>query len=147
MLGAPFGNGTAGEDVDLLVMAGGMVSQFGMVRPMERALRESLGLDLFSIRSDLVENLLRTPLGVSRLDVLDNTEIVVGKYLSDDLFLEALVRVESDTVSPVPELRTDLELSLEWATPFFLLEWSLLPSLIDPFQTANAVSLSWRFDY
>ena len=147
MLGAPFGTGTAGEDVDLFVMAGGMVSQFGMVRPMERALRESLGLDLFSIRSDLVENLLRTPLGVSRLDVLDNTEIVVGKYLSDDLFLEALVRVESDTVSPVPELRTDLELSLEWATPFFLLEWSLLPSLIDPFQTANAVSLSWRFDY
>ena len=147
MLGAPFANGTAGEDVDLLVIAGGMASQFGMVRPMERALRDSLGLDLFSIRSQLVENLLRTPLGVSSPDLLDNTEIVVGKYLGDDLFFEALVRVESDTVSPVPELRTDLELSLEWATPFFLLEWSVLPSLTNPFQTGSALSLSWRFNY
>ena len=147
MLGAPFANGTASEDVDLLVIAGGMASQFGMVRPMERALRDSLGLDLFSIRSQLVENLLRTPLGVSSPDLLDNTEIVVGKYLGDDLFFEALVRVESDTVSPVPELRTDLELSLEWATPFFLLEWSVLPSLTDPFQTGSALSLSWSFNY
>ncbi len=147
LLGAPFANGTAGEDVDLLVIAGGMVSEFGMVRPMERALRDSLGLDLFSIRSQLVENLLRTPLGVSRPDLLDNTEVVVGKYLGDDLFFEALVRVESDTVSSVPELRTNLELSLEWATPFFLMEWSLLPSLTDPFQTDNALSLSWHFVY
>ena len=147
MLGAPFADGTAGEDVDLLVIAGGMASQFGMVRPMERALRDSLGLDLFSIRSQLVENLLRTPLGVSSPDLLDNTEIVVGKYLGDDLFFEALVRVESDSVSPVPELRTDLELSLEWATPFFLLEWSVLPSLTEPFQTGSALSLSWSFNY
>lgn len=147
MLGAPFANGTADEDVDLLAVAGGMATQFGVVRPMERALRDSLGLDLFSIRSQLVENLLRTPLGVSSPDLLDNTEIVVGKYLGDDLFFEALVRVESDTVSPVPELRTNLELSLEWATPFFLLEWSVLPSLTDPFQTGSALSLSWRFNY
>lgn len=147
MLGAPFANGTADEDVDLLAVAGGMATQFGVVRPMERALRDSLGLDLFSIRSQLVENLLRTPLGVSSPDLLDNTEIVVGKYLGDDLFFEALVRVESDTVSPVPELRTDLELSLEWATPFFLLEWSVLPSLTDPFQTGSALSLSWSFNY
>ncbi len=147
MLGGPFADGTADEDIDLLAVAGGMATQFGVVRPMERALRDSLGLDLFSIRSQLVENLLRTPLGVSSPDLLDNTEIVVGKYLGDDLFFEALVRVESDTVSPVPELRTDLELSLEWATPFFLLEWSVLPSLTDPFQTGSALSLSWSFNY
>ena len=147
MLGGPFADGTADEDVDLLAVAGSMATQFGVVRPMERALRDSLRLDLFSIRSQLVENLLRTPLGVSSPDLLDNTEIVVGKYLGDDLFFEALVRVESDTVSPVPELRTDLELSLEWATPFFLLEWSVLPSLTDPFQTGSALSLSWSFNY
>lgn len=147
MLGAPFADGTADGEVDLLAVAGGMATQFRMVRPMERALRDSLGLDLFSIRSQLVENLLRTPLGVSSPDLLDNTVIVVGKYLGDDLFLEALMRVESDTVSPAPELRTDLEFSLEWATPFFLLEWSLLPSLTDPFQTDNALSLSWHFVY
>ena len=148
LLGAPFGNGVAGQQVDLLALAGGVVSQFGLVRPMERAVRQSLGLDLFSIRSELVENLLRTPLGVPTPDLLDNTTIVVGKYLGADLFFEALVRVESDDVSSAPELHTDLELSLEWATPFFLLEWSLLPSLTDPFfLTDNSLSLSWRFDY
>ena len=114
---------------------------------MERALRDSLNLDLFSIRSQLVENLLSTPLGVPRPDLFDNTTIIVGKYLGDDLFFEAAMRVQSETVSPVSELRTNLELSLEWATPFFLLEWSLLPSLTDPFQTDNSLSLSWRFAY
>lgn len=147
LLGSPFGDGVAGDQANLLALAGGVVSEFGLVRPMERVVRQSLGLDLFSIRSELVENLLRTPLGLPSADLLDDTTIVVGKYLGDDLFFEALVRVESDDVSAVPELRTDLEVSLEWATPFFLLEWSLLPSLTDLFATDNFLSLSWRFDY
>ncbi len=147
MLGVPFGKSVAGNEADLLALAGGVVSQFSLVRPMERAVRESLGLDLFSIRSELVENLLRTPLGLPSIDIFDNTTIVVGKYLGDDLFFEALVRVESDDVSPAPELHTDLELSLEWSTPFFLLEWSLLPSFTDVFLTDNSLSLSWSFTY
>lgn len=147
MLGAPFGGSVAGHETDLLALAGGVVSQFRLVRPVERAVRESFGLDLFSIRSELVENLLRTPLGIPSIDIFDNTTIVVGKYLGDDVFFEALVRVESDDVSLAPELHTDLELSLEWSTPFFLLEWSLLPSLTDVFLTDNSLSLSWNFNY
>ena len=151
-LGAPFGNDPS-EDVDLLALAGGAVSQFGLVGPMERGVRESFGLDLFSIRTDILSNLLRAPLDVpSRPDLRDSTTtIVVGKFIGDDLFFEGRMRVGSGNASATSELR-DLELSLEWATPFFLLEWSLLPSMTEPsisslFQTGNEVSLSWRFTY
>ncbi len=147
MLGAPFGTPTTDDDVNLLALAGGAVSQFGLVGPMERDVRRSLDLDLFSIRTDIVSNLLRAPLGVTRPDLLDNTTIVVGKYIGDDLFFEGRMRVESDDASAISELRTSLEFSLEWPTPFFLLEWSVLPSLTDPFQTDNQLSMSWRFKY
>lgn len=147
LLGPPFGNLADADDVNLLALAGGAVSQFGLVGPMERDVRQSLGLDLFSIRTEIVSNLLRAPLGVTRPDLLDNTTIVVGKYIGDDLFFEGRMRVESDDASASSELRTSLELSLEWPTPFFLLEWSVLPSLIDPFETGNELSMSWRFKY
>lgn len=155
MLGPPFGTVGAqpravegdgnGAAADLLALAGGAVSQFGLVGPMEREVRQSLGLDLFSIRTDIVSNLLRTPLGVTRPDLLDNTTIVVGKYIGDDLFFEGRMRVESDDAPASAELQ--LELSLEWPTPFFRLEWSVLPSLSDPFETNNELSMSWRFKY
>ena len=153
LLGAPFGNEPSEDVVDLLALAGGAVSQFGLVGPMERGVRESFGLDLFSIRTDVLSNLLRAPLDLSSSspDLRDSaTTIVVGKFIGDDLFFEGRVRVESGDASATSEL-SDLELSMEWATPFFLLEWSLLPSLTDPssilFQTGNEVSLSWRFTY
>lgn len=146
MLGPPFGNGAA-DDVNLLALAGGAVSQFGLIGPMERDVRETLGVDLFSIRTDIVSNLLRTPLGVTRPELLDNTTIVVGKYIGDDLFFEGRMRVESDDAPASTGMRTQLEFSLEWPTPFFLLEWSVLPSLIDPFDTDNELSMSWRFKY
>lgn len=152
LLGAPFGNG-ASEDVDLLALAGGAVSQFGLVGPMERGMRESFGLDLFSIRTDVLSNLMRAPLDLanSRPELrTSSTEIVVGKFIGDDLFFEGRMQVESGNASATSALGA-LELSMEWATPFFLLEWSLLPSLTtDPSSIlfpGNEVSLSWRFTY
>lgn len=155
LLGAPFGDDPSEDDaVDLLALAGGAVSRFGLVGPMERGMRESFGLDLFSIRTDVLSNLLRAPLDVAannRPELRSSTtEIVVGKFIGDDLFFEGRVQVESGNASATSELG-DLELSMEWATPFFLLEWSLLPSLTtDPSSIlfpGNEVSLSWRFTY
>ena len=45
-------------------------------------------------------------------------------------------------------LQPDLELSLEWATPFFLMEWSFLPKHPETlFLSDNSLSFSWRFSY
>jgi translocation and assembly module TamB len=47
-----------------------------------------------------------------------------------------------------PGLEPDLELSLEWSTPFFMLEWSFLPKHPENlFLSDNSLSFSWRYSY
>mgnify|MGYP001410214590 CR=1 FL=1 len=113
-------------------------------------------LDLVSIRSPFVQNLLLdrvlSPIEGSTADLLDNTTLSLGKYFGSDLFLEALLRLRSPALGAgAPSgsgLESDLELSLEWATPFFLLEWSFIPQTQETlYVTDNSLSLRWRLTY
>ena len=84
---------------------------------------------------------------------LDNTTLFVGKYLGTDLFLELLVQLRATDPVATPTrslagIAVDSELSLEWETPFFLLEWSFFPR--DPsslFITDNTISFAWEYSY
>ena len=81
---------------------------------------------------------------------LDNTSLSFGKYLGSDLFLTMLLRLDTpgDSSSSEPPLLSDIELSLEWATPFFMLEWSFLPRNANTlFVTDNAITLRWGWRY
>jgi hypothetical protein len=41
-----------------------------------------------------------------------------------------------------------VELNIEWATPFFLLEWSFLPKTPETlFLADNSLSMKWRYSY
>ena len=138
--------------------SGDLLTQTTLLRPVERALRELLGVDFVSIRSPFVQNLvvdrLLEPQGTTftpgSADLLDNTSFSLGKYFGSDLFLKMLLRLETpevDVVGAAP-LRPDLELSLEWATPFFLLEWSFLPQNPEElFVTDNSISVRWQVEY
>jgi hypothetical protein len=45
-------------------------------------------------------------------------------------------------------LQPDLELSIEWATPLFLLTWSWVPQHPESmFLSDNSLSFSWRITY
>ncbi len=159
--------GTAGEDgpgADATTAgsaagySGDLVAQVTLLRPVERALRELLGVDFVSIRSPFVQNLvvdrLLAPAGTTAApggaDLLDNTSLSLGKYFGSDLFLKMLLRLETpelDVVDAAP-IQPDLELSLEWETPFFLIEWSFLPQNAEAlFVTDNWISVRWRVNY
>jgi hypothetical protein len=61
-----------------------------------------------------------------------------------------LLRLDTvgDSSSSGPSLLSDIELSLEWATPFFMLEWSFLPRNANTlFVTDNAITLRWGWRY
>jgi hypothetical protein len=122
---------------------------------VERALREALGVDMVSIRSQFVQNLVLDGFGAAGVspgagNPLDNTSLSFGKYLGSDLFLTMLLRLDTPGSQPTDDLPllSDIELSLEWATPFFMLEWSFLPrNLSTLFVTDNAISLRWGWSY
>ena len=156
LLGAPFTRQVEGQGLlsSAVMLSSDLLSRFGLLRPFEQRVRELLGLDMFSVRTQVIQNIVAEKvLGYQGLNPLDNTSLSLGKYLGDDLFLEMLVRLEaprgsSGLLLPGHGLTSEFELNLEWDTPFFLLEWSFLPRNPDAlFLTDNSLALKWRYTY
>jgi hypothetical protein len=182
MIGAPILSraGSQGLGMSAALLTSDILSQSWILRPFEQKVRELLGLDMFSIRTQLLQNLVAERLLGTTINPLDNTSVSLGKYLGNDLFLEMLVRLQSPAplsgmgyflpgtgyyvpgqgnlpgTLPVPLLlpaagpgiNAELELTLEWTTPFFLLEWTFIPK--DPeslFLKDNSLSFSWKLSY
>jgi translocation and assembly module TamB len=162
MIGAPLMNRaeTQGIGVTAGLVYSDILSQSWILHPFEQKVRQVLNLDMFSVRTQIIQNLVAQKVLGTTLNPLDNTSVSLGKYLGNDLLLEMLVRLQQPQV-PVAVvtpgggliaastgLQPDFELSLEWATPFFLLNWSFLPKHPETlFLSDNSLSFSWRITY
>jgi hypothetical protein len=129
-------------------------------------------MDMVSVRTQIIQNLLAQKIFGTTLNPLDNTSFSLGKYIGNDLFLEALVMLQtqpvpgstgltSDTrgaglpsipISTLPAagigLTPQIEWSMEWTTPFVTIDWVFQPQHPETlFLTDNALSFSWRFSY
>jgi len=142
-----------------------LVSQFGVIRNIERSVRNALQLDLFTVRTQLFQQLVRgvidapapgdppDPTVPSLGHYLDNTTLFLGRSLSPELFLEFLVQVRArdpfaEDVRAFGGIEVDSELSLGLDTPFFDLEWSFSPRNPDDlFVPDNRLTFSWGFSY
>jgi hypothetical protein len=144
----------SGFGLSAVMLTTDIVGQFGLVAPLERAVRRLLDLDLFSIRTQFLQSvLIGRLLGESAisgsLNPLDNTTVSLGKYLGTDLFIQALVRFQTiQAVNSTYNIQTEGELRFEWTTPFFLLEWIFTPQHPENlFLSDNSIGLSWKFSY
>jgi translocation and assembly module TamB len=161
MIGAPLVNRVETQGIGMAALVySDILSQNLILRPFEQKVRQVLNLDMFSVRTQLIQNLVAQKVLGTAVNPLDNTSVSLGKYLGNDLFLEMLVRLQQPQV-PVAviapgggliaasmALQPDLELNLEWATPFFLMEWSFLPKHPESlFLSDNSLSFSWSFSY
>jgi hypothetical protein len=107
-------------------------AQTALLRQFEGNVRDFTGLDMFSVRSPLLQNLiLGATLPVDRASGLgnyfDGTTMTAGKYLGADLFFQGMLQMQNNPVSG--NFQFNPELSLEWNTPFFRMLWNLAPSL------------------
>ena len=119
MLGQNVITQLGGDEIRLssaIAMTGGIVlNQFGFFRSFEEAVKDIFRLDLFSIRTQMLENLLvegifgpdaqegSTVTTLSRY--LDNTTLFLGKYLNDDIFIEAILVSRCRGVFPFRNFR------------------------------------------
>mgnify|MGYP006273336005 CR=1 FL=1 len=170
---------TTEGNIDLssaLLSTSDILTQFGVIREFEDDVREALGLDLFSIRTQLFQNIVASaiedqsaiPDEEQRINqeafpslgsYLNNSSIFMGKYLGNELFLETLVQLQADPAQNLPYRREDdirslggvlidPEIRLEWQTPFFLLEWNFAPNNPEElFIRDNTFTFSWGFSY
>ncbi len=104
--------------------------QTSQTTQLTESIRTSLGLDMFSIRSNILQNILIDALPGSSLATisplaryLNNTTIFMGKYIGEQYFLQALLHLTASEKRKItrsfisPDLSLDLELSLDWQNP------------------------------
>ena len=143
-----------------LALTGDILARLTVIGDLERALRETLAVDLFAIRSQILQNLVFDRLNVvnneldgvvSLGDYLNNTTIFIGKYLTDDLFLEFLLQFNTNNAGSgegVFGITPEIEFGLEMATPLFLMRWTFFPR--NPqrlFLVDHTFEFSWEFEY
>ncbi len=164
--GGIFATGESLVSLSGAVLAGGdIVSQFGVIRSVEARIRSALQLDLFSVRTQLFQNLVRGVIDDPGSDVdeaaipslgrvFNNTTVFLGRSLGPDIFAELLVQFRAR--SPFDDaaerafagIELDSEFSLEFETPFFDLQWSFFPRTPDAlFVPDNLFTFSWGFTY
>ncbi len=162
MIGAPIFDraSTPSQGLELAALVySDYLAQNWILRPFEQKVRQVLNLDMFSVRTQIIQNVIAQKWLAYNINPLDNTSVSLGKYLGNDIFLEILVRLQqpipqglvdqsSTLTGPGMSLQPDLELSMEWATPFFLLDWSFIPQHPGSlFLSDNSLSFSWRYSY
>jgi hypothetical protein len=145
--------------------ASDIFTRIGVFRDAENKIRDFMHLDIFSIRTLILQNAI---LGSSMQNsedkkmtfgnYFDNTTVYMGKYLGSAIYADALLHFSY--YDPKTEQKTGLpravygnllfqpEFGLEVATPFFLLRWGITPESLDTlFVTDNKITLSWKFSY
>ncbi len=138
------------------------VLQLAVLSRVENRLRDLLGLDLLSVRTQVLENVVTGAGGTQQpLDspqpsfgqYLNNTTLFLGKYVGSDLFLEMLFEVgqtapNQEALVNVGDVGFGAEIGIEWQTPFFLLNWSFAPRNPETlFVTDTRFEFSWEFSY
>jgi hypothetical protein len=83
---------------------------------------------------------------------LDNTTLLMGKYIRDDMFIQAIIQLSILEEAGIGffftnDLGLDIELSYEWDTPLYNLSLALQPESFSVNQLLNSLSLgvSWSF--
>jgi hypothetical protein len=125
-------------------------------------IRESLGLDVFTIRTNLLQNILFDALPGVVADTtvspiaryLDNTTMYIGKYLLEDFYLQGMLHFRRASIGGVNsfltnDLRIDTELSVEWTNPLATFSFFTQPeelSVFDLFDTMG-FSITKRFEF
>jgi hypothetical protein len=131
-----------------MVSAGSdILTQFYPIRWVERVVRDSLRLDMFSIRTSLLQNAaiqvmgLREPVdrNSSVGNYFDNTTVFLGKYFGPDVFGQMMLSVRYDenrvTFGDISQggltlwggISLEMDLGVEIRNPLFDIQFNFVP--------------------
>lgn len=131
--------GSASMQDSLLLASSDILAQFNVIRRFEQNARDLLGLDMFSVRTQVLQNAVLDATGLRSVPVdrigglgnyFDNTTVYLGKYIGSDLFLQAMLSLqyeENKAGNVFGGLNLAPDIGIELKTPLFLVRWSFLP--------------------
>ncbi len=156
-----YGQVNVSSVVSLAATATDVISRLGIIgtgsSDLARSIKNSLGLDMFTIRSNIVQNILFDVLpGTSLVSssasplsrYLDNTTIFLGKYLGRDFFLQGMIHFSAANNGLgrgsflADDLKVDMELSVEWANPMGTFSLFTQPEELSLFNILDTIGFS-----
>ncbi|GHU64889.1 hypothetical protein FACS189447_02760 [Spirochaetia bacterium] len=147
MLGQnPQGAGDQANQRNLLISASAdALTQFTVMRRLQREVRNFFGLDMFSVRTQVLQNMVfqatglnngnTSPTGEENMpgerrggNYFDNSTVFLGKYIGSDIFIQSLLSWRYDETKQTWEgMRFEPELGMEMKSPLFDIQLSILP--------------------
>jgi hypothetical protein len=151
-----------------------VIAQFGVIRQFEKTVRDFLHIDMFSLRTQVLQNAIllnvfrgsdsgqsddmlqaqaqaqthtQTQNEMRIGNYFDNTTVFLGKYIGAGLFVQAMFSLRYDP------LRTDMgglwiepDLGMEFKGPLFDIRWDLVPAHPENIWiTDNKITLSKKW--
>ena len=134
------------------------LSQFVAVRQFERQVRNFLNLDMFSVRTRVLQNTVTNAfvLGQTPVDrnnrvgnYFDNTTVFVGKYVGQDMFVQGMLSMRYDENNPdFGGLRFEPDIGIELQSPLFNIRWDFFPYHPENwYVNDNSITLTWSMSF
>ncbi|MDR1565939.1 MAG: translocation/assembly module TamB [Treponema sp.] len=159
-------SGDAGDRRNpMLSFAGDALTQFIVLRRLQKTVRDFLGMDMFSIRTQVLQNMVYSAAGISpgggndlnssgepaerayrAGNYFDNTTVFFGKYIGSDIFVQSLFSFRYDeTKQTWGGLKLEPEIGLEMRNPLFNIQLNM--ALLHPenwFINDVSFTLTWK---
>jgi len=137
------------------VASSDVFSQFVFLRRFERQIRNFLHLDMFNVRTRLLQNAVvtgATGLGQPPVDrtnsvgnYFDNTTVFIGKYIGQDMFVQGMLTMKYDeNSSTFGGIKFEPDIGIELQSPYFNIRWDFYPYHPENWWVNdNSITLSW----
>ncbi len=132
------------------------IPQLNIFKSFEQRVQKALGMDIVFIRSSFMQRWLldlTKPSSEPNAEdplarYLDQSELYMGRYLTDSAFFHASLRFREDPLVSSSRLRLDSEFGIEFDSPFGQINWSITPFMGEgSLVSGQELSLSWRLAY
>ncbi|MDR0495961.1 MAG: translocation/assembly module TamB domain-containing protein [Treponema sp.] len=143
------------ESANSIIRAGSdLLTQFVMGRELERQIRNFTRLDMFSVRTQVLQNALFMATGLLPPPVdtiggvgnyFNNTTVYGGKYIGQDMFVQGMLSVRYDANNPsFGGLTFAPDIGIELQNPLFSIRWDFVPTHPENWYVSdNSITLTW----
>jgi hypothetical protein len=132
-----------------------MLAQFVVVRQLERQIRKISRLDMFSVRTQILQNAFFDAAGLRQIPVdrigsvgnyFDNTTVFLGKYIGADMFAQTMLALRYDeNKTSYGGLSFEWDIGVEFQTPLLNIRWDFIPAHPENWWVNdNSITLTWR---
>jgi hypothetical protein len=152
MAGSQFSDNTDAAQRALFSSVSDFAAQFLLIQQLERQIRTFMRLDMFSVRTQVVQNMLFSASGMTSQPVdrtasvgnyFDNTTVLGGKYIGQDMFVSGMLSMRYDAnkasmVTVAPDIGVELQ------NPLFSIRWDFAPTHPENwYVNDNSITLMW----